>query len=290
MVIDPLQIIWKPDQYPNIVFGDEGLAYLRVSEEDGYRTTGTLDNQQDDAIAEAELVDLPKSKITFIRDKGSGKWMNRPPYLKVLKLLCTGRYKYFFMKDMSRASRRVYHQEHLFELCSQIGVIVIPIGDKRDVKDVMKRIFIGVMNQFRLEADAKSAGITSMSKIKQGRPMCRPPIGYAVERKMQNDKLVPMGWIHTPAMKVVEDIFSSVLHTRRRIDVEIEHLSNKHILDKQAIFKILRNPMYAGKGRDSRIKEDLYDLNSKRNDDQTKLYVVPIISFDDWTKVQKKIN
>lgn len=283
MKIDPLQLIWKKDLYKPIVKGDEGLLYARYSKDERDKVVDSIPSQIEMGKKDLAKLEVSEAKITVLQDLQTGSDFNRKDFLRLLNFLVTGRFKYLWIKTLSRLSRDGYLGEHIFRLCEQLGVIVVAGIDDHYAKDRMMRGMIFMRDEMRLQADREASNSISIEKIKDGKPVTSPPFGYEPTYSYdEKGKKYPTGWKHNQSAPFVRMLFEDFLRH------DINYCMQKFFLDakpgerRKKINRLLRNPMYAGKGRDKRIDEDYYDFDVA--------YVPPLISWNLFEKVQKKLG
>lgn len=283
MKIDPFQVIWKKNLYPTIVTGDEAIIYARYSKDDRDRVVDSIPNQIEMGKEALFKLGVPEDKILILKDLKTGSDFNRKEMIRLLYLLCTGRFKYLWFKALSRSVRDPYLGEHLFRLCEQIGVSLIPGIDSHYAEDKMMRGMILMRDAMRLQADKDASNSIALEKIRIGKPVTSPPFGYEPTYSYdEKGKKYPTGWKHNQSAPFVRMLFEDFLRH------DINYCMQKFFLDakpgerRKKINRLLRNPMYAGKGRDKRIDEDYYDFDVA--------YVPPLISWNLFEKVQKKLG
>lgn len=296
MLIDPFKIITRPDQYKPIVKGNKGLWYMRYSQEDKDRASDTIKKQMALGleVMKKEGVDISDIEfftdedeydfddVTLLTDKNkSGSWIyNRPRLILFLEKICSGDYKVAGAKALSRVSRRLYHQEHIVELCKQLGVKLVFPQDESAMKSEEMRLFTGLMNQVRLISDSKAQAQAIKQTIRLGKPTGSPPIGYEVVYGEENGKRRATHWQHTKQIKSVKSLFEEFLALGLEHCIDKFRFAQNRNDNRKRVLAILQNPIYAGKYNDKR--HGLYELSDE--------YVKPIIKWSIFEKSLQKLS
>lgn len=171
-----------------IIQAQEGVAYLRLSIEDGDDKESTsIGNQRKIIEQYAKDNNIIITKF-YIDDGYSGYTMNRPGFNQLKKDLNSGKVNLIIAKDLSRIGRHSPKVQLFLENILESGKRVITLGDNYDTLDESTHDMVGIkiwMNERYIVETSKKIRKSLASAQKDGSCVISVPYGYV---KDHNDK------------------------------------------------------------------------------------------------------
>lgn len=158
----------------------KACIYTRTSVEDKDNIRDSNKTQQQVCKQEAKKKGYEITGIYQDIGKSGGSFKKRKQLKKLREDAKKKLFDAIYILEFSRLSRKLIDQELLIEEMNNLGIKVISCdGTQEDEIRQMQ----GVMNQYQRKFFQKRTEIEHQSRLKENRPMSRPPRGYKKRNK-----------------------------------------------------------------------------------------------------------
>ncbi len=279
---------------PSVVTKKRCAVYTRVSDDEGLdQDYNSLQAQRDAGLAyiasqrHEGWIALDDS----YNDGGySGGWLERPALKRLLADIRAGAIDVVVVYKIDRLTRSLRDFFELMDVFEQHGVSFVSVTQQFNTSTAMGRLMLNVLLSFaQFEREQGAERIRDKIAASKAKGMWMggvPPLGYDVKLRQL--------WVNEDEAKTVRHIFQRFLELRSITELARE-LNNQGVttkswvtqqgkqrqggpIDKQFLYKLLRNPVYIGKVRHKRVG-GIYDGQHE-----------PIIDHTRWTQVQRALD
>jgi DNA invertase Pin-like site-specific DNA recombinase len=193
-----------------------------------------------------------------IEDVESGRNLNRDGIKRLIQLANSGEINYVFVANIDRLGRNTAETPYLMYRLKEVGVTVVDLNEKYELKNPVDYIIVAIKcyradeERLRLLDRTCSPYVTKLANgIWPYPPSKKPPFGY----KLNGKKIE----VDLALVAIVEDIFRSFVQnpkpTKITLLIKTKYGEKAQELTKEAVRRILRNPLYMGTAQHGDLTE-----------------------------------
>lgn len=203
----------------------KAVIYTRTSAEEKDNIRESNKTQEQICKEEAEKRGDEIVEVYSDIGKSGGSFKRRKQLKKLREDSVKKLFDIIYILEFSRLSRRLLDQENFVEEMNNLGIKVVSCdGTNEDEIRQMQ----GIMNQYQRKFFQKRVEIEHQNRLKQNRPLSRPPRGYKNSAKLKR-------WlIDEKEASKIKEIFSLRLQGKSNKEIEqifkISSISIKYIL------------------------------------------------------------
>ncbi len=210
----------------------KACIYTRTSAEEKNNIRDSNRTQEEICRQEAKKRNYEVIEVYSDIGKSGGSFRRRKQLKKLKEDAKNKLFDFIYILEFSRLSRRLIDQELFVEEMNNLGIKVISCdGTQEDEIRQMQ----GVMNQYQRKFFQKRVEVEHQSRLKQKKPVSRPPFGYKIEKKTRK-------WIvSNKEAKIVKRAFELRMQKK-----EIKEIASELNFIPATIKYMLSNISYCG--------------------------------------------
>lgn len=209
----------------------KGGLYLRVSTREQAQKKTSI-KAQERALREYAKEHNIKVVAVFIDDGYTGTKTDRPEFQKMLTSAQAGTFDIILVWKYDRFARNLIDQEITILELQKIDVVVKSTTENDDI--LLRRIR-GAINEDEITKTLERSKLVKEDRARQGYHLGRAPFGYYIDpdthELIQNDDA-----------ERVKELFK----LKESGELNISKFANDSGLTRQAVYGILKNPIYKG--------------------------------------------
>ena len=233
----------------------KACIYCRTSSDETTNPRDSIKTQENSCREESKKQGAEVVRIYSDIGKSGGSIEGRKEFIQMLEDAKTGRFQRIYILDLSRFSRRIIDQETTLEELKKLNVNVYSVvdGNLENGEEVVRQIK-GVLNQAQRKTIQQRTEIEHQMRLKQNRPLCRPPFGYKIDKKTK------LWIIDEKKVEIVKQAFDMKDQGK-----ELEEISKAVKIMIPTLKYMLKNKSYLGyvKYRDELIPSHPAIINKK---------------------------
>jgi len=261
-----------------------GFLYVRLSEKDKKNVETSITNQISDGKG---IFEKTSNKLRKIFNEGfhSGKDRKRKEFNRMIEAVKVKLADFIMVKDDTRFCRDVaFLSDTLVDLKAR-GIGVYTFSGDDLTKDLTMSRIRGTIAEEKIDKGSREQKNLMERKIKDREIFTRPPLGYNVNHKIVDGKIVKCGWkVHRKGKKIVNKIFNKYLS-----GVSAYTLADEYKMSAVNVYNILKNKTYISIYECSLKRKDSKGKVVSREVKSFKLKYSPLVSVEVFEKVQEKL-
>ena len=209
----------------------KGGLYLRVSTREQAQKKTSIEAQER-ALREYSKKHNIEVVEVFIDDGYSGTKIDRPEFQRMLSCARSGMFDVILVWKYDRFARNLIDQEITILELQKINVAVNSVTESDD--RLLRRV-VGAVNEEEIIKTLERSKLVKEDRARQGYHLGRAPYGYDFDpdthELVQNDdvdRVRELFWLHGSG------------------DLNVSQFANNNGLTRQAVYGILKNPLYRG--------------------------------------------
>ena len=208
----------------------KGGLYLRVSTREQAQKKTSIEAQERALREYAEKNDIEVVEV-FI-DGSSGTKIDRPEFQRMLSNARSGMFDIILVWKYDRFARNLIDQEITILELQKINVVVKSITESNN--KLLRRV-VGAVNEEEIDKTLERSRLVKEDRARQGYHLGRAPYGYDFDP--DTHELMQNGDVER-----VKELY----RLRDNGKLNITHFADENGLTRQAVYGILKNPVYKG--------------------------------------------
>lgn len=208
----------------------KGGLYLRVSTREQAQKKTSIEAQERALREYAKIHDIKVVEV-FV-DGSSGTKIDRPEFQRMLSSARSGMFDVILVWKYDRFARNLIDQEITILELQKINVAVNSITESDD--RLLRRV-VGAVNEEEIVKTLERSKLVKEDRARQGYHLGRAPYGYDFDPDT-----------HDLVQNVDADRVRELFRLRESGDLNVSHFANDNGLTRQAVYGILKNPLYKG--------------------------------------------
>ena len=211
----------------------KGGLYLRVSTREQAQKKTSIEAQERVLREYSKNNDI--EVIDVFTDGSSGTKIDRPEFQRMLSSARSGLFDVILVWKYDRFARNLIDQEITILELQKINVVVKSITESND--RLLRRV-MGAVNEEEIVKTLERSKLVKTDRARQGYHLGRAPYGYDFNPDT-----------HELVQNEDADRVRELFRLRDSGNLNVTHFANESGLTRQAVYGILKNPLYKGYAR-----------------------------------------